>query len=486
MQRKFLSSLIILLGVNLIIKPVWILGIDRTVQNITGPAEYGFYFAILNFSFLFNILLDFGITNFNNRNIAQNEHLLQKHFSGISMLKFMLAGLYLAATFITGYIIGYDSRQFHFLIFLSINQFLLSFILYLRSNISGLQLFKTDSLLSVLDRLLMIIFCSVLIWGNLIKGSFRIEWFIYAQTIAYACTFIICLTIVVIKAKYRKPGWNLAFFLLILRQSSPFALLILLMTFYNRIDSVMLERMLPDGNHQAGIYAAAYRLLDAFNMIAYLFSVILLPLFARMIKLKENILPIIRTSFSLLFIFSTYVALFTSFHSGDLMSIMYYSNTSESADVFRILMFCLIPVSMTYVFGTLLTANGSLKVLNIIAFCGMLLNIGLNLLVIPRYEAIGAAAVSLITQSITAILQLLYVVVLFKIKPGSGYMLKLGLHLIILIASVAFVRQFTVNTGLAFLISGTVTLLSALLLGVLKPVKFMKLMFDRNFDKNVD
>lgn len=482
MQRKFLSSLIILLGVNLIIKPVWILGIDRTVQNITGPSEYGFYFAILNFSFLFNILLDLGITNFNNRNIAQNEQLLQKHFSGISLLKFLLAGLYLTATFITGYIIGYDSRQFHFLLFLSINQFLLSFILYLRSNISGLQLFKTDSLLSVLDRLLMIIFCSALIWGNFTKGTFRIEWFIYAQTTAYVFTFIICLVIVMIKAKYRKPEWNFPFFLMILRQSSPFALLILLMTFYNRIDSVMLERMLPDGSHQAGIYAAAYRLLDAFNMIAYLFAVILLPLFSRMLKLKENILPIIKTSFSLLFIFSTYIALFSSFHSHELMTILYHSSAGESADIFRILMFCLIPVSLTYIFGTLLTANGSLKKLNIIAFCGMLLNIGLNIIIIPRYEAVGAAGVSLITQSLTALLQFGYVILLFRIKADYRFLGKIAFHTFILIVSIILSKIYFDHIGVSFLISGTIVIFSALITGILKPAKFLKLMFDKNAD----
>jgi hypothetical protein len=41
--------------------------------------------------------------------------------------------------------------------------------------------------------------------------------------------------------------------------------------------------MLPDGKIQSSIYASAYRLLDAANMIAYLFAGLLLPLFARML-----------------------------------------------------------------------------------------------------------------------------------------------------------------------------------------------------------
>ena len=90
MQKKFLKNLGLLLFLNLLIKPFWVLGIDRSVQNAVGSEDFGFYFSILNFSFLFIILLDFGITNFNNRNIAQNNQLLNKHFSGILILKFLL------------------------------------------------------------------------------------------------------------------------------------------------------------------------------------------------------------------------------------------------------------------------------------------------------------------------------------------------------------------------------------------------------------
>src|SRR5208282_3329032 len=95
MKKTFITNLILVLTLNLSIKPFWILGIDRTVQNIVGKTEYGVYFAVLGFSFIFSIILDFGITNFNNRNIAQSSHLLSKHFSRVVMLKLTLALLYL-------------------------------------------------------------------------------------------------------------------------------------------------------------------------------------------------------------------------------------------------------------------------------------------------------------------------------------------------------------------------------------------------------
>src|SRR6186713_2505087 len=106
MQRKFVTNLALVLTLNLLIKPFWILGIDRYVQIAVGAETYGYYYALFNFSFLLNILLDFGITNFNNKNIAQNNHLLSKHFASIVILRIMLAFIYCVITITVGFVIG--------------------------------------------------------------------------------------------------------------------------------------------------------------------------------------------------------------------------------------------------------------------------------------------------------------------------------------------------------------------------------------------
>src|SRR6185369_8644458 len=127
-----------------------------------------------------------------------------------------------------------------------------------------------------------------------------IRWFVYAQTFAYLLTAIITFVIVIDKAKIKRLAWRPAFFLMILKKSYPYAVLVLLMTFYNRIDTVMLERMLPDGAVQAGIYASAYRFLDSANMIAFLFAGLLLTMFASMLKNKESVEKMVHLSFCLL------------------------------------------------------------------------------------------------------------------------------------------------------------------------------------------
>ncbi len=453
MQKKFLTNLGLLLFLNLLIKPFWVLGIDRSVQNAVGAEDFGFYFSILNFSFLFNILLDLGITNFNNRNIAQNSQLLNKHFSSILILKLLLLAVYVLITFSIGLIIGYDTFQFKMLGWIALNQFLLSFVLYLRSNISGLLMFKTESLLSVLDRLLMIIFCSVLLWGNITQSKFQIEWFIYAQTGAYLITVAIAFFIVVSKASFKRLSWNLPFLLMIIKKSLPFALLVLLMAQYNRIDTVIIERILPEktGDHQVGIYAQAYRLLDAANMIAYLFAILLLPLFARMIKLKLSVENLVKMSFSLLFAISAVVAIGSYFYSAELMGWLYpqhidesliefTTRLNESAMVFSLLMFGFIAISTTYVFGTLLTANGSLKRLNIIAGAGVIISLTINFLLVPRLMAVGSAYASLSAQFITAIAQVIIAWKIFGFRVNYQYLGGLLVFVIGIIAMGYFSR----------------------------------------------
>jgi O-antigen/teichoic acid export membrane protein len=453
MQKKFLVNLGLLLLLNLLIKPVWIFGIDRNVQNLVGSAEYGFYFPLLNFTLLFYILLDLGVTNFNNRNIAQYNHLLKKHFSNLALLKILLGVLYFVIVFVAAWLWGYRGRQLHFLYWLAFNQFLLSLILYLRSNISGLMLFRTESLLSVLDRVFMIVFCGLLIWGNFNQGPFRIEWFVYVQTLSYLLTAIIATWIVMRRASFHRFHWDWPFSLMIVKKSLPFALLVLIMYFQYRIDSVMLLRLLPgiSGQQQAGIYASAFRLLDAAIMPAYLFSILLLPIFSKQIKERLRVDQILKLSVTLLLLFATTVSVFCAIFSRELMALMYTQHVTESAALFPILMFCLIPISMTYVFGTLVTARGNLLILSLLAGVSMVINVVMNLILIPHYQAYGSAVSSLVSQSFFGLAQVLLAQYYFRFRIDYKYLLKIVVFLAGLCLLALTVRQLVPSWGLAFL-----------------------------------
>ncbi|MCK7538592.1 MAG: hypothetical protein MZV63_50355 [Marinilabiliales bacterium] len=70
MRRKFLVNIVFLLTVSVLVKAFWVLGIDRTVQNVVGETAYGSYFSLFSFSVLFTLLLDMGLSGFNNRAVS--------------------------------------------------------------------------------------------------------------------------------------------------------------------------------------------------------------------------------------------------------------------------------------------------------------------------------------------------------------------------------------------------------------------------------
>lgn len=407
MQKKFITNLWFLLVLNFLIKPFYILGIDAEIINRVGAEAYGVYFSLFNFSFLFNIFLDLGINSFNTKNIAQNEHLLSNYFSKLFSLKLLLVAGYMLFTIGAGFVWGYSNYDLKLLLILTFNQAIVAMIMYLRSNLGGIQMFVKDSIISVLDRFLMIVICSVLLWGNIVNKPFEIEWFIYAQTVSYGITLLLAMFWVWERSAFIKIKFNRLFSVVIIRQSVPYALLILLMTFYYRSDSVMLEKMLEDGSKQAGYYAQAYRFFEAGNMVAYLFSVLLLPIFSKMIKAKQNLHGIVDLSFKIMFSGAVILSILCFQFGDEIMNWRYDDLSDQSVQLFSVLMFCFVCISSTYVFGTLLTANGDLRALNLLAGSAVLINICLNLLFIPKWQALGSAVASLITQLVVSITQII-------------------------------------------------------------------------------
>jgi len=475
LKKHFITNLSLLIFLNLLIKPIWFFGIEVGVQNSVGEEVYGFYFSLFNFAFILNMLLDVGINNYNNRAIARNPKLLKENLAAIVPLKLLLSLIYAGVVLVSGKILGYSHAQFQMLGILVFNQFLSSFILYFRTNISGLQLFRTDSLLSVMDRTLMILFTGLLLWGNITSKPFQIEWFVYAQTISYTLTLITSAAIVRIRSGSFIKLIHISTSVKILRASHPFALLLLLMALFNRVDSVMLERLLENGWEQTGIYAQSYRIFEAATQFSLLFAMLLLPMFSRMIQLKQSVNELIRIALSLLMAAGLSAAIISNFYKFEIIDLLYRSNAPYSSNIFGILMIGFIFVSISYLYGTLLTANNSLRQLNIAAALTVVINIGLNLLLIPRYQALGAAISSLVSQAFYAIFQLILSIHLLKIPKNSDIFIRVALFLVINLM-IGYLLQYIPGwiPGMLLLIASCIG--SSILLGLIRLSKIMALL----------
>jgi len=417
-QKKFITNLGFILLLNLLIKPFWVLAIGTGVQNAVGPTEYGIYFLMLNFSYLFHIFLDFGINNFQNRNISQNPKAAGQLLSTLSVVKLGFGIVFMVLVMTVGkYVMHYPPKFLYLLLVIGGNQVLLSIVLFLRANLAGLQFFKVDSLISVLDRLLMIGIVGVLLWGNITTIPFQIEWFAYAQGAAYAATIVVAMLILLLEAKVKFQHPEFGVIPSIVRKSLPYAMLTLVMGIYYRIDAIMIESLMSDGATEVGIYAQGYRLPEMANMFALLFATLLLPMFAKMLSKNEKIISLMSLSFRLLITPAIISAIIVSFFSIDVIHIFYNEEFIKSAEVQTVLMYTFIPLASTYVFGTLLTANGDMKALNLIAVVGLVINVSLNYYLIQYFGILGAAMATLITQIVVVIMQLFYIGYQFKTKP---------------------------------------------------------------------
>lgn len=452
MRKKFLTNIAILIGVNLLIKPFWILGVDRAIQNAVGNTQYGIYVNISAFSILFLMLLDFGINNFSSSSIAKDHGIINKQFSSLVPLKIIFSVFYLAITMLAGILYGFNLGELYLLFFMALNQVIAYFILYFRSNVSGLQHFKTDALLSVVDRTLMIIFCSLIIWASF--AAVTIQTYLYAQFLGYIVSSVICFIVLKPYLTSVKLNFDKKVLLRLVKEAYPYALLAFLIAFYTKLDTILIKRIYPDGNTENGVYASACRLLEASNMLAAMVASMLLSLFAKILSDKSQLQLMVKTSMSVMLAPAIMLSFFCNVYKSEIMHMLYKNSNEYSAEIFGIVILCFIPMCIMYIFGTLLTANGNLKVLNRMAFVTLIINFSLNIFLIPRYGALGAAVAAVITQFVFALSNLVYSHRIIRLSLDMFNMLQYIMFMIVFAIIVYYMHQAEIEMFTSLAISG--------------------------------
>ena len=451
MRRAFISNVGVMMALNLLIKPFWVLGIDRTVQNILGPETYGMYYNLVAFTLILSVILEFGINNYTSSQIAKHPDKAPQFFAATFSLKILYSLSYLLITISAALFLNYEGPRLYFLAVIAFTQVMSFFNMYFRSNVSGLHFFKIDSVLSIIDRVLMIVFCSAMIWGKVFPLT--LESYIYAQTFSYTiaalCSFLI------VKSKIKKISFvfDREILIQIFKSTYPYALLAFIMMAYTRIDSILLRQLLPDGDYQNGIYSQGYRLLDAGNMMIALIAVILLPLFSRLLQQKENVSNLIDLCLGLMIVPSLIICCICLVFRVEVMNLLYHHSTDLSVNVFAITMLSFISFSFMYVFGTLLTANGSLSLLNKLAFIALIMNVFLNLILIPIYKSLGAAYAALITQGFIAISNTFCAYKLNELQFNRNLFVRILLYTISILIISLLLKYYIFNWVLALVIS---------------------------------
>jgi len=132
------------------------------------------------------------------------------------------------------------------------------------------------------------------------------------------------------------------------------------------------------------------------------------------------------------------VAVASIFFSSDIMQLLYHKAQIYNLDsgkyvqeyevVFACLMASFPAWCLMYVYSTLLTANGSLRTLNMVAFAGVLINLPLNFMLIGYFDAeghgaYGGAITSCLTQWILALTFMVYAIRILKLPVNVKWVL---------------------------------------------------------------
>lgn len=404
---------------------MYLLIIDAKIQDTMGAAAFGAFFPLLSLGVMLNILLDVGLVNHMTRLVAANPSEVHAAFKSGWRTKRFLFPVYILLLGVVGWFLGYRGVSFGWLLWIGLNQAILSAILYVRAGLQGTGAHRTDAWISIADRTLLLVGMGALLISF---EHFHIEWLLGGTTLALAFTWSIAWwRLKVTSRQFASPvsseGTTQHDLLENLKQGWPYALLFLLMMTYHRVDAIMLERLAPNGMIQAGWYAKSYRLFEAANMIGYLFATLLLPYFSRMIAEKEDIRPLAIATSRILLVGSGAVLWAAWFFPTGLLGAFYSVDVAQAAPVLPWLMISFTIFAQGYVFSTILTAQGNLRVLNRLAALGAAINIALNAWWLLNHADAtsagwGCAIISAITQGLVVAGQMAFSMRAF---PGRSW-----------------------------------------------------------------
>lgn len=395
MKKNFVVQAAYVLSINLLIKPIYLFAIDRNIQLLVGD-RYGMYYTFFSMAFIVNILSDMGIQNFNLRFSSQHPQLIRKNFSKLLGLKLWLGALFFGAYFFFGVFQSYPFEEPLLFFLVGMVLWLNSLLLFFRSNIAARGWYFLDSTLSAMDKLLMIFICGSFLLVDEWRVLLTIERFVIFQLIAYAVPIFIALIALNRFDVRLRPMPQRLFSVAILKKSLPYALVVLLMSIYARIDTVMLAWLHPLREVAVDDYAKSFRILEALNMFGFLLSGLLLPMFSKLFKKGQMPSGLFYTAQGISVAIVVPVVVTGYLFSKELMQLLYYSTDTSVILEWHVLAFGVNTIS--YVFGTLITAQGSIHKLNLLFLAGCALNVGLNYYVIPERGPEGAAMTTFITQ----------------------------------------------------------------------------------------
>lgn len=355
-----------------------------------------YYFGVISFALaftgIFGIIVDMGLNTLTVREVSKNKQLSEKYLNNFLSIKIILAILTFITIIVSINLLGYNEKII-FVVYL--------FALYvIISNIYSMfySIFQSHEKMEY-QSLGQIINSSLMLIGVIlgIYYGFNIFEFAYLYLII-SCIILLYVIIICIK-KFFKPKFNfeLEFWIRSLKESWPLGIMALFIIIYFKIDSIMLSYIV--GENAVGLYNAAYRLVEVSTIMPTIFITAIFPIMATLFKEnKINFHQLYIKSSKYMFYISLPMAFSVTLLANPIISLIFGIQYEGSVIALQILIWASAVMYVTIIQGTtIISANKQLFSLKV-TLIAAIINIILNIILIPQYSYIGASIATVITE----------------------------------------------------------------------------------------
>ena len=387
------------------------------IANIIGVESLGTYFTALAFTTVFVVFVDLGFTNVLVREAAKAKDRLQEYMSTLLFIKMILAIFTYVALIITVHLLGYDVELRHMIYLSGVTMLFDSLHLTLYGSLRAIGNLKYEAISIVASQLLTLILGSIFLFLHL-----PLIFLILAFTVSSVLNVLFVLYILSVHYKMTlRMKYDPVIFRHLGKIVIPFAFAAVFARVYSYIDSLLLKQLA--GDIAVGWYAIPYKITYAFQFIPLALVAAMYPRFSEyFVSNKERLAYIFQQGMKYLFIISFPVATGIAILSEDIILFLYTEEYTNSILPLRILIGSLIFSYISFPIGAFLNACNKQVTQTVIVGIVMIINIILNLTLIPLYGVVGAASSAFVGNVLLAALG--YIIIPRVITVSHQFLLK--------------------------------------------------------------
>ena len=357
-----------------------------------GNVNYGIFTFSLAFVFTIEIFTDFGLSELTQRSVARDKSLALRYLGNLLTWKIIVSVVVFIVLFLTINLVK-SSPEVRFTVYLlGFANILRSFKSTLRAFFRAFERFDLDCLTMYIER------ASLLAVGTVVLVLGRGLIF-FALVFVIVRVFDLGLTFGILNWKIVKviPQFNFTFLKNVQLEALPFGLFSVIITLYSYTDTVMLSFIRTDA--EVGWYNAAHKIYEGLTIFPFIICVVLYPRLSQLfvVNKKAHSLLSIRAA-KYMFIISLPLLICGVILSRNIVNILFGEQFQNSVPALQILLLGVVFVFQIRLFQIVLNSIDKQKVVMYVGLMGLIINIFLNLLLIPRYGFRGAAFTTIISE----------------------------------------------------------------------------------------